>query len=118
MVKIELIDLEFFAYHGVYEEEKKAGNNFLVNLMVAGDFEEAVAADNLEKTINYEILNEIISAEMQIPANLLEHVAGRIKKAVAKQFPEIQSIEISIEKLNPPIKGKCKSTRVTLIESF
>jgi dihydroneopterin aldolase len=118
MVTIELIDLDFFAYHGVHEEEKLAGNNFLVNLKVEGDFQGAVEHDDLEKTINYETLYAIIAAEMEVRSNLLEHVAGRIKRNIIGQFPEIKRIEISIEKLNPPIKGKCKATRVTLTETY
>ncbi len=118
MVAIELVDLEFFAYHGVYEEERKTGNNFRVNLLVEGDFYEAVETDALEATINYEILHEIITTEMHIPSKLLEHVAGRIKKGIIEKFPTTQKLKVSIEKLNPPIKGKCKATRVTLTEEF
>ena len=54
MVSIELIGLEFFAYHGVYEEEQHKGNNFIVNLLVSGDFCEAVDKDSLAGTIDYE----------------------------------------------------------------
>lgn len=118
MVTIELIDLDFFAYHGVHEEEKISGNNFVVNLKVEGDFQGAVEHDDLEKTINYETLYAIIAAEMEVRSNLLEHVAGRIKQKIIVQFPEIKRIEISLEKLNPPIKGKCKATRVTLAEAY
>ena len=118
MVAIELIDLDFFAYHGVHEEEKINGNNFLVNVRVEGHFQGAVEHDDLEKTINYETLYAIIAAEMEIRSKLLEHVAGRIKQNIIQQFPEIKRIVISIEKLNPPIKGKCKATRVSLSETY
>ena len=118
MIAIELVDLEFFAYHGVYEQERTAGNNFRVSLLVEGDFYQAVNTDVLDGTINYEVLFDIITREMHIPSNLLEHVAGRIRKGVLETFPETQKIIVSIEKLNPPIKGKCKATRVTLTEQF
>lgn len=115
MVKIELNGLEFFAYHGVYEEERRAGNNFIVNLAIIGDFEKAVESDKLEDTLNYELLYEIIADEMHKPSNLLEHVAGRIRNTILEEFSQVKSIEISIEKLTPPIKGKCQSTKVTLV---
>ena len=114
MVTIELIDLEFFAYHGVYEEEQNKGNKFIVNLSVSGDFSEAVETDALGGTIDYENLYAVISEEMQIRSKLLEHIAGRILKRISAGHPEIKDITVGIEKLNPPIDGKCKATRVTI----
>ncbi len=114
MVKVELIGLEFFAYHGVYEEEQHKGNDFLVNLAVAGNFTKAVNSDELEGTIDYEKLYDVVSEEMQIRSKLLEHVAGRILNRITKGHPEIKEVTISIEKLNPPIKGKCKATKVSI----
>jgi dihydroneopterin aldolase len=114
MVKIELIGLEFFAYHGVYSEEQKAGNNFIVNLSVAGDFDNAVENDQLEGTIDYEKLYAVIADEMQTRSKLLEHLAGRILNRIIKGHPEIKEIKVAIEKLNPPIKGKCQATRVSI----
>jgi len=118
MIKIELVDLDFYAYHGVYSEEKEKGNNFRVNLAVTGDFQEAVNSDTLEGTIDYEKLYAIIKTEMEQGSNLLEHVVGRIRNSIRDSFSEINSIEVSIEKLSPPIQGKLKSTRVTLSENY
>jgi dihydroneopterin aldolase len=114
MVKIELIGLEFFAYHGVYSEEQKAGNNFIVNLSVAGDFDNAVQNDELEGTIDYEKLYAVVADEMHTRSKLLEHLAGRILNRIVKGHPEIKEIEVAIEKLNPPINGKCRATRVSI----
>ena len=114
MVKIELVGLEFFAYHGVYSEERKAGNNFLVNLSVEGDFNNAVQKDELAGTVDYEQLYAIIADEMLTRSKLLEHVAGRILTRIANEHSEIKVMCVAIEKLNPPIKGKCKATRVSI----
>jgi len=114
MVKIELIELEFYAYHGVYSEEQKKGNNFIVNLSVEGDFDSAVQHDDLDGTIDYEKLYAVIADEMQTPSKLLEHVAGRILNRIINGHPEIQVINIGIEKLSPPINGKCKATKVSI----
>ena len=118
MVTIELKDLEFYAYHGVYEEEREKGNTFIVNLAVSGEFEAAVQHDNLEETIDYESLYAIVKEEMDQPSNLLEHVAGRIRTVIKQKFGEIKSLNISLEKLNPPIGGNLKSSRITLSEKY
>lgn len=114
MVKVELKGLEFFANHGVYAEEQKNGNDFLVDLCVEGEFENAVRNDDLAGTIDYEALYEFVAIEMQTPSKLLEHVAGRILDQIVAKYAEIKAITVAIEKLNPPIKGKCRATRVTI----
>jgi len=114
MVKIELLGLEFFAYHGVYSSERKEGNKFIVNLTVIGDFHKAVESDDIVDTINYESLYEVVNKEMSIASNLLEHVAGRILDSVAHEHENIKEITVSVEKLTPPINGNCKATKVSL----
>ena len=118
MITIELNDLEFYAYHGVYEEEKEKGNTFIVNLSVTGEFDKAIQEDDLTGTIDYEDLFSLVQKEMGIPSNLLENVVGRIRTSIKEQFPDIKSIAISLEKLNPPIGGNLKSTRITLSEDY
>jgi len=118
MVKIELIGLEFFAYHGVYLEEQQAGNKFIVNLSVEGDFSAAVENDQLDGTVDYEKLYAVIADEMQLRSKLLEHVAGRILKRIIKGHPQIKRITVAIEKLNPPINGICKATKVSITKKL
>jgi 7,8-dihydroneopterin aldolase/epimerase/oxygenase len=118
MVKIELIGLEFFAYHGVYQEEQHAGNNFVVHLSVSGNFNDAVTNDNIAATIDYEDLYAVVAEEMQTRSKLLEHVAGRILDRIIEAHPEIKEINIGIEKLTPPIKGKCRATKVSIHKKF
>jgi len=118
MITIELKDLEFYAYHGVYEEEREKGNTFIVNLAISAELQEAIQDDKLTDTIDYETLYAIVKNEMELPSNLLEHVAGRIRSAIIKDFTQIKSLEISIEKLSPPIGGNLKSSRITLAEDY
>jgi dihydroneopterin aldolase len=87
MITIELNDLEFYAYHGVYEEEKEKGNTFHVNLSVTGTFDQAIIDDNLDGTIDYEELFALVQQEMEVPSNLLEHVVGRIRTAIKEAIP-------------------------------
>jgi dihydroneopterin aldolase len=52
---------------------------------------------------------------MKIPSRLLENIGFRIIKAVFGHFPAVETIEVSIFKFNPPIKGICRAAKVTLI---
>jgi len=70
MDKITLEGLEFFAYHGYYDEEQKIGNKYSVDLTVYADLSEAAAEDKLSKTINYETLYNLVLAEIKKSARL------------------------------------------------
>ena len=110
----KLKNMEFFAHHGCFGEERLIGNKFLVNLSVVADSSAAAETDDINDAVNYQILYDIVANEMAIPSHLLEHVANRILESVRRAFPQISSAEISIDKLNPPLGGKVGSSRVVM----
>ncbi len=114
MGRVELVDMEFFACHGCFEEERIIGNKFVVNLWVECDCRRPSQTDNIEDALNYQSLYDIVKREMAIPSHLLEHVAGRILKGVKEEFPYVSSAQVRIDKLNPPLGGKVGASRVTL----
>ena len=114
--KITLQAMKFYAYHGVLEQERRVGNTFVVDLTLTAPLEKAVQSDQLEDTINYAEVYELTKQEMNIPSQLLEHVAGRICRALRHHFPQIEQIEIRVSKLNPPFGGDIHSASVLLID--
>jgi len=111
--KVALESIRFFAYHGYYAEEQKAGNEFLVDIETEMNVEENLS-DELSDTINYERLFEIAALEMKAPRKLLETVAHYILKRVVAEFPELEKVKVSIRKLNLPVKGEIKSSLIEL----
>jgi 7,8-dihydroneopterin aldolase/epimerase/oxygenase len=118
MQEVALLGVEFFAYHGFYEEERRIGNKFIADIKIQTDFTSSIEDDDLAKTVDYEQLYAILRAEMDVPSKLLEHVAGRILDKVCSFFPFIRKIEISIAKQNPPIGGICRESRITLVKEI
>ena len=114
--KITLQAMKFYAYHGVLEQERRVGNTFVVDLTLTAPLEKAVQSDQLEDTINYAEVYELTKQEMNIPSQLLEHVAGRICRSLRHHFPQIEQIEIRVSKLNPPFGGDVHSASVLLID--
>ena len=112
--QISIEQMEFYAFHGFYAEERKVGTRYLVDLIMDVDFEKAGHTDQLNDTINYELVYNVVRAEMEIPSQLIEHVAYRIKNALTEQFPEIQKLTLKVTKLNPPLGGKVGSVSVTI----
>lgn len=114
MGTIALEGVEFFAYHGFYEEEQQVGNKYSVDMIVDTDMESAATTDNLEASVDYGELYEIIRHEMQIPSKLLENIAYRIIERTYALYPQVNWVEVSISKYNPPVGGICHRSRVTL----
>ncbi|MBR2064688.1 MAG: dihydroneopterin aldolase [Bacteroidales bacterium] len=111
---IELEGMEFKAYHGCLEQEKVRGNSFTVDFKGEIDLSLAAESDNLNDTVNYGEIFEIVSEEMSIPSELLENVAGRIVKAIEKRFPQFISFSVRVSKKRPPVDGIAQWSRVTL----
>lgn len=114
MGKILLEDMEFFAYHGCFEEEKIIGNKFVVNLEIETDTSKSEKSDNLLETINYQEVYDEINNVMNVSCNLLEQLAAKILDAVMNKFSAIKSAKLRVSKLNPPMGGKMKSVSVEL----
>ena len=114
MGKILLEGMEFFAYHGVYEEEREKGQNFSIDLEILADYSKACYSDKLEDAIDYVQVYELVKAEMAIPSSLLENVAQRIIDSIQKSFDQIEGIKVKITKLQPPISGKLKGIGIEL----
>ena len=112
-VTISLESIKFHTFHGVMEDERIIGGTFLVDISCIIETN-AVETDNIEDTINYAEVYDIIKAEMQKPSNLIEHVAGRIMKAVKSKFPQIINATVKISKLNPPVNGEAGKASVTI----
>ena len=114
MGKITLEGLEFFAFHGYYDEEQKIGNKYGVDITIETSLNKAGEDDKLSETIDYEELYQIIREEMGQPSRLLENIGGRIMNSIFTNFPLVTFVEVSISKFNPPIGGICKRALVTL----
>lgn len=105
---VSLEGMDFYAHHGYYEEERKIGNKYTVDVSIDVDFTKAADEDELSGTVNYERVYEIVAEVMGNEALLLEHLAGRIIHQVRAAFPEINKVEVMVAKHNPPIQGLCK----------
>ncbi|MDF9800658.1 dihydroneopterin aldolase [Catalinimonas alkaloidigena] len=117
MGKISLQGLEFFAYHGFHDEEQKIGNRYEVDITVETNFDQAAEDDLLEHTVDYGQLYYLVQEEMQKTTRLLERLTARIAERTLQKWTVINSVEVSVSKLNPPLGGLCKKAKVTLQKS-
>lgn len=104
--------MEFYAFHGVYDEEKAEGNRFSVDVEFDADLNKAANSDDINDTLNYEIIYNFIADEMKIPSNLLENVVERVFYSIKSNFIEIKSLKVRVTKHNPPLDGKVQRVSV------
>jgi dihydroneopterin aldolase len=106
MITISIHGAEFFAYHGFYPEEQKLGNKFLVDVEVSFLPLTDLNEDKISNTVDYEQLYNVIDEQMKHTRKLIETVAQAIVDQIKDNYPVVEKIQISIKKLNPPLKGK------------
>ena len=109
---ISLRNVRFRAFHGVLPQERRVGGDFLVTVRVGYPLERAMETDNVDDTLDYSALYALVEREMAEPSKLLEHVAGRIVKAITTSFPEVTSVDLELTKLNPPMGADSEGAAV------
>ena len=101
MSQLNLEGMAFYAHHGYYTEERKRGNNYLIDVQVSCDIQKAGESDALEDTVNYEEIYKICQAEMDRPRHLIESVAKSIGDQIKQTFPDVEYVRVELKKLKP-----------------
>ncbi len=114
MSLISIEKMEFYAYHGCFDEERKIGTWFNVDLSMEVDTSKAEVSDSLEDTVNYQEVYQVVKKEMMISSKLLENVARRILKAIQEAFPAVSYAWVKVKKMNPPLGGKMEAVSVEM----
>ena len=112
-VTITLETMKFHAFHGMRDEEQTVGGVYLSDIAYTIDTN-AVETDRIEDTVDYAVLFDLVKEEMTAPSQLIEHIAGRIMKAIKARFPQIQELVVKVTKCNPPVNGEMASASVML----
>ena len=113
---IRLKNIRTFSYHGCLIEESKIGSDYSIDLKVNTNLHKSSLSDELEDTVDYVLLNQIVIEEMAIRSQLLENVAQRIIDRIFKEVYSITRIKIGVSKLNPPIGGDVERVTIEMEE--
>lgn len=109
---VALNDVKCFALHGYYPEEQLTGTEFLVSVEVT--FVPSGDTEDLQRTVNYELINTIIQEEMKSTKKLLETVVRLILDRVISSYPFVQTAVAGIKKMHPPMPGEINHSFVQL----
>lgn len=103
MIRIHLEQLHFFAHHGLYEEERILGNEFIVDINIQYLPNQKII-HSINETIDYTAVYDLLTERMKHSTDLLETIATGFCYQIMEKFPSVQTIEFSIKKLYPPIQ--------------
>ena len=86
--EIRIENLEFFANHGVYPEETRLGQKFMISLTMYTDTRRAGRTDELESSTNYgEVSHFIVDFMAKHTCKLIEAAAEKLAEALLLTHP-------------------------------
>lgn len=115
MGQITIEGIKVYAYHGHLPEESVLGGHFIVNVWIDFDSSKVVKSDNLEDTVDYVEIIEIVKHEMKTPSKMIEHPAKRIINKILL-LKRVMSVKVEVEKIQPPVNAQFKKISVTFKE--
>ncbi len=111
--RIELTGLRVRGNHGVFEHERRDGQEFVIDLVLWVDSRPAAASDDLTDTVDYGALaqraHDIVAGE---PRNLIETVAAEIADDIAAD-EKVYAVEVTVHKPSAPIPLSFADVAVT-----
>ena len=111
LIKVEGIKL--YAYHGHLPEEAILGGHFIINVYVDADTSMVEKSDDLEETVDYVRIIEIVKEQMSIRSNMIEHPAARIADNILV-LNHVLNVKVEVEKLNVPINANFSKISVSI----
>ncbi len=120
MVKhtIEVNAIRLYAFHGCLPEEAKIGGEYTVDIKITTDFSASTLSDDLNDTVDYVLINRIVTEEMLIRSKLIEHVGQRIVQRLKNEVQGLQSLFVKIIKHTPPINGDVANVAIIIEETI
>lgn len=117
--RIIIENLQIYAYHGVYREEREKGQNFYINVVLETDTAMAGTLDDLELTTNYGEVCRFLDGFMKKHTyQLIETVAEKAAEEILLQFPRIRQLTLEIRKPEAPVKLPFESISVRIMRGW
>lgn len=117
-MRVFVRELEFQGLHGVYEEERRDGRRFQVDLEVVLREDEASTTDDLGQTLDYRRLAEVVHEVAHGPSRLLvEKLAGEILQKTLERYDEVVEATVEVRKHAPDVVGEPRWVGVRISRS-
>ncbi len=116
MDKIMIKGLRLFACHGVFEEEKRAGQAFVLDLTLEADLSAACVSDDLADTVSYaDVIETVTSAFCRTGYDLIERAARAVADAVLAEYGRISRVTVCVKKPEAPLDAVLEYAAVEIV---
>lgn len=116
---IEIKGLKVWGHHGVLNEEKENGQDFIIDLKLFTDLSPAGISDDLKKTVNYADVSVLANSYVSGTCfDLIEKVAEGLAKEILANYPLIDSVNITIHKPQAPIPVSFEDVSVNITRGW
>lgn len=111
---VRLKNMVFHAHHGYWDEERKVGQRFEVDVELLLDVHKAAKSDHIRDTIDlYKLYQAVERVVVNKQFKLVETLAEVIATTLLKKFP-IDEVSVSVRKPNSPVPGICDGIEVEI----
>ncbi len=104
-------------HHGVFDFERRDGQEFVIDLTIGMDTRAAASSDDLQHTVDYgTLVDEVRSAVANDPVDLIETLAQRIAD-VCLSREQVEVVEVTVHKPHAPIEATFDDVALTINRS-
>ncbi len=119
MDRITVEGIEIYAYHGVFDSEKREGQKFFLSITMETDLHPAATADDLTLSTHYgEVTNLCVETATKQSYDLIETVAEKCAEAVLLSFDRVRRVTVTVSKPNAPIAHPFQDVRVEVTRGW
>ena len=112
--RIMLRGLRVRGHHGVFEHERRDGQDFIIDVVLRVDTRAAGMSDDLKDTVHYGLLAEELAADVaREPLNLIEALAQRLADRCLID-PRVEEVEVTVHKPQAPVTVPLADVAVTI----
>ena len=111
-MKIHVKGIEIHAFHGVFEEERKRGTHFVVD--ITAEVINTPQADDLSHTVDYQTMYQAALDVLREPVNLIETIASKIGWKILETQPMVERVQVHVHKIKPLLMPHCAETSVEM----
>ncbi|MFC4337158.1 dihydroneopterin aldolase [Salininema proteolyticum] len=114
---ISLKGLRVFGYHGVYETERSAGQEFLIDADLHVSTAKAAASDDVADTVHYgDLADRMVAVVAGEPVALIETLAERLA-ALCLEEAGVERAAVTVHKPDAPIRHQFSDVSVRIERS-
>jgi dihydroneopterin aldolase len=113
--RIEIKGIKSFGYHGVFESENIAGQDFFVDVALELDLSRAGETDDVADTVNYAEITDLVVEEVTGDrVALIEKLAARIADRIKESYSQVTKVSVTVHKPQAPVNAVVRDISVTI----